>query len=358
MNYYGKDRSYPQAKSYAIVGDLVYFWHSVGVNIRLKRGMEKYSRLVQAEGNLNKEIQKVQTFLLNKMYQYIPEGDGEREFWYYKYKQLFIVKIRYKPDSPANPHPRFSNIMDSLYDTSYKLYDKPFKDKVINNERYVFITQMSYYLINNMVYYATYERSNYLYKLFKFMGDKELFKRNIEYGNFLLNVYEKMKTDPDIAKVFNENPYSLGIFYAGILRTYGNYITHNSHNSINPCTSKEIQIFTNIVEDFYVWIFAENNSSFNNLSSREQRQMKWLYNACALSFTYGVATYICEIELKYKDNRRLFKYGNYKILSTYKDENTFHYYTPTLNDFIEFSKLENLLNKRNQKNKITNQKDK
>jgi len=46
------------------------------------------------------------------MYRYIPKEDGEREFWYYKYKQLYMVKIRYSPDFAANPSPRFTKIKD------------------------------------------------------------------------------------------------------------------------------------------------------------------------------------------------------------------------------------------------------
>lgn len=349
MDYYGKDRAYPKAKSFAIVGDLVYFWHSVGIN----------ARWIKCENKLDNKIQTIQSLVLEKMYQYIPKQDGEREFWYYKYRQLYIAKTRYKPeDSPYNPHPRFSKIMDGLYNTSYKLYEKPFKDKVINNERYVFIAQMSYYLINNIAYYATYERSQYLDKLFEFMGDKELFKRNTEYANLILNIYKKFKADREVAKVFNNNPYSLGILYSSLLYSYDNTLNHNSHFNINPCTSKEIKIFTSLVEEFYAWIFKNKGSSYHQLSQREKKQMKWLYNSCALSFSYGVATYICEIPLKYKDSRRLEKYHDFRILPVYKNEEEFLSRAVTVDDFIEFSKLENLLNERNKKNQITNQKDK
>jgi len=348
-NYTGKNRAYPQAKSYAVVGDFVYFWHSVGINMSLKTGFQKYARFINPEGILDTGVQKFQSFLLSRMYQYIPEDDGEREFWYYKYKQLYMAKIRYSPGSAANPHPRFSKIMNKMYDTSYKLYDKSFKDKVINNQRYVFIGQMSWYLSDNTAYYATYERMNYLKKLFLFMDDKELFQRNIDYAHLLNKVYLKMKNDKDVKKEFDKNPYNLGLFYAGILHTYDQYITYNSHNNINPCTSKEIKIFTNIVEDFYNWEFREKNSSFHNLNKREQKQIKWLYEATALSFSYGVATYMCEISLKYKDDVKLNKYDAYTRLPLYKNKREFKDLTFTLEEFTKFSNLENLLEEKEPK---------
>jgi len=353
--YMGKERAYPQAKAYATVGDLVYFWHTVGINIHMKIGFERYARLVNPEGLLDTGIQNFQSFLLSRMYKYIPQNDGEREFWYYKYKQLYMVKIRYSPDNPFNPHPRLEKIMNKMYDSSYKLFDKSFKDKVISNQRYVFIGQMSYYLTNNIAHYATYEKMNYLEKLFIFMDDKELFQRNIDYANLLNKVYKKYKTDEEVKKEFDDNPYNLGLFYAGITRTYDHFLTYNSHNNINPCTSEEIIIFTNLVEDFYSWEFREKNSSFHKLNKREQKQIKWLYKATALSFSYGVATYLCEMPLKYKDSRKLYKVHDYKILPIIKNNYEFTERAVTYDNFTKFSKLENLLEIKNQK---TNQKDK
>jgi len=191
------------------------------------------------------------------------------------------------------------------------------------------------------------------------MDNKELFQRNIKYAHLLYGVYKKYKRDKNVKNEFDKAPYNLGLFYAGILRTYDLYITYNSHNNINPCTSKEIKIFVSIVEDFYNWEFRDKNSSFHKLSKREQKQIKWLYKATALSFSYGVATYLCEIPLKYKDDRRLWKVQNNRVLPIYKNEYDFHYQTPTIREFTKFSKLEELLEQKeikNQSKRINNNK--
>ena len=217
---------------------------------------------------------------------------------------------------------------------------------------------MSVYLSRNKAYYASNERISYLDKLFKFMDNKTLYQRNIDYVNLLDMVYKKIQTDKEVAKEFNDNPYSFGFLQASLLYGYDDNIVYNSHNGINPCTSRKMKIFVNLVEEFYSWIFKDKNSSFHKLNQREQEQIKWLYGSCALSFTYSVATYICEIPLKYEDNRKLKKYHDERILPIYKNNEEFLGKAVTMDEFVAFAKLENLLKKRNQKNQKINTKDK
>jgi len=218
INYFGSQRAYPKAKAFAIAADTVLFWQSVGINIKLNRGFGVFYRLIRPEDSVDTKIQEVQDFFLSKMYQYIPESDGEREMWFYKYKQLYMAKIRYLPESVHNPHPRLSNIMDGMYNTSYKLYEKPIKDKEFDIERYLPIAQMSYYLLSNIAYYATYERSNYIDKIDKFSANKQLFQKEIDYTNLLENIYSKIKNDSKVAEVFDNNPYTLGILYGALAK--------------------------------------------------------------------------------------------------------------------------------------------
>ena len=354
IRYFADDRAYPKAKAYAIVANTVMLWHSLGVNIRMKKGFESYYRLVNYENPLDRKIQKIQSFLLQRMYRYIPEEDGEREYWYYTYKQLYVAKIRYKPDSPHNPHPRFSKIMDAMYDTSYKLYNKPFKDRIIDKKRYLPIAQMSVYLMRNIGYYATYERMQYLDKLFLFMSDKELFQRAIDYTDLLYKVYKKFRTDKEVARTFHRSPYSLGLLYASLLDGYDLKIIHNAHFGIDPCSAPEMRTFLHLVEEYYEWIFKDPRSSFHQLSRREKKQIKWLYGAKALAYSYAVGTYLCEIPLKYKDDRRLFPYDDERILPVIQkiDDYVMAEYT------IKFTNLQPLIDRREAKKQKPNEKDK
>jgi hypothetical protein len=342
FNYYGKDRAYPEAKAYAITADTVWFWQSMLLNVKINRGFGSYYRLLRPEDTLDTQVQKVQTFLLNRMYQHIPKDDGERDYWYYKYKQYYKAQIRYKPGSVHQPLPRLAEIMDDMHITSQKLLDKPIKDRVLDKERYLAIAQMSVYLARNIAYFTPFKRVDYVSRLFKLMEDKELFQKSIKHRKVLHEVYKRMKKEKNIGLLFDKNPYRKGFLYASLLNSYNKSITYNSHNNINPCTSKELKIFTNLIQDFYAWIFVEENSSFKNLSKREKKQIMWLYNAEIMSQGYVLSMYLCEIPFRYVDDKNLPIYGT-------KDE--LYLLSATRERFISFTKLEKMFEEKKLKEK-------
>lgn len=313
IKYFGGDRTYPQAKAYAIAADTLFFWHSVGVNIAISRGWGEYDRLIRPEDKLDTNIQKVQDFFLFKMYQYIPETDGEREMWYYKYKQLYMAKIRYLPDSIHNPHPRLSNIMDSMYDTTHKLYSKPIKDKEFNKERYIPIAQMSYYLISNIAYYASYEHIEYTKKIYMFMDNKELFQRQIDYAALLDNVYTKIQTDPEVAKAFDEkSPYSFGLLYGTLIAIHTQMITYEMRSDIYPCGKPDMNLLVTYAENFYHWVYDDSKSSFKTLGEHEKKQLRSLYEN-SLSVGINIAARICEIPFNYIKAENISEWSRYDI---------------------------------------------
>lgn len=319
ITYFGSDRAYPQAKAYAIAANTVSFWHVVGINIRLNRGFGSYLRLIRPEDKIDTQIQKVQDFFLSKMYEHIPENDGEREMWYYRYKQLHIAKIRYLPDSIHNPHPRLSNIMDGMYDTSYKLYDKPMQDKVFDKERYIPIAQMSYYLISNIAYYATYERMSYTDKVYMFSEDAKLFQKEIEYAALLENVYKKIRTDFEVAKAFDtKSPYSIGLLYAALSSALNDILIKNTHEGIYPCTTQVMEKILANKKAFYYWLFDNTQISFKNLSSKEQKQFKGLYFGMGIN---PIAKYICNESFDYVDVNNIPYYHSTFLRTPENDKN-------------------------------------
>jgi len=333
VNYYGKDRAYPKAKAYAITADTVWFWQSMMVNIKLNRGWGEFNRLLRPEDMLDTQIQRFQTFLLNKMYRYIPEDDAERDYWYHKYKQYYMAQIRYAPGSIHQPTERIIAIMDDMHKTSHALYEKNVKDKVIDKRRYLAIAQMSVYLAQNTGYFTPFEKISYLSRLFKLMDNRELFQKSIKYKKLLSSVYKKMKSDKDIAELFDNDPYRKGFLYAALTKLKSNQIVYDAHNNIEPCSSKELTEFVGIVQDFYAWIFKEKDSSFKKLSQREQKQIKWLYNY-SLYFSYQISRYICKIPYKYKDD---------KYLPVYKNSQEFFDEAVTVREFVEFTHMQKRL---------------
>ena len=328
------DRAYPQAKAYAITADTIWFWQSMMVNISVHRGWGEYNRLLRPDDMLDTKIQKVQTFLLNRMYQYIPKDDGERDYWYYKYKQYYKAQIRYKPDSVHQPSEKIIEIMDDMQKTSYALYEKKIKDRVIDKERYLPIAQMSYYLASNEMYFTPFERISALDRLFKLMSDKELFKKSIKYNTLLNNVYKKMKNSSEIQKEFDKHPYVKGLFYAALTSILDDNIVYDTHNGKDLCSNEKMKTLVEAIEEFYAWIFRDKKSSFYRLSKREQRQVKWLYNS-SLHFAYRLSRYVCKFPYRYKDD---------KNLPIYKNKEEFYYASVTVKDFVKFTKIEELLN--------------
>lgn len=237
--------------------------------------------------------------------------------------------------------------MDGMYDTSYKLYDKPMQDKVFDKERYIPIAQMSYYLISNIAYYATYEHIEYTKKMFMFMENTELFQRQIDYVVLLDNVYTKIQTNPEVVKAFdNKSPYSIGLLYASILGSYDKIITWKTLSGTYPCEIEEMNLLVEYIKSFYTWIYDQENSSFRNLGEREQKQIISLFESKGLSANSKVAGYICEISFAYINPKNITNYFDGRHLANrslpiYKNDETFleAFGTSYYEDFIDLHKL-------------------
>ena len=333
FNYYGKDRAYPKAKAYAITANTVWFWQSMLLNVKINRGWGEFNRLLRPEDMLDTQVQKVQTFLLNRMYRYIPKEDGERDYWYYKYKQYYKAQIRYLPDSVHQPSEKIIEIMDDMHKTSHALYKKPIKDRVIDRERYLPIAQMSYYLVSNEGYFTPFERISYLDRLFKFMENKELFQKSIRYNTLLNNVYMKIKTSKEVERVFDRHPYLKGLFYAALIKNINHNIVYDTHNGADICGNEKMKRLVEVIQDFYAWVFIEKDSSFKKLSQREKRQILWLYGT-TINFSYQLSKYVCKIPYIYKDE---------KNLPEYKNEWEFFSKAVTVKDFVKFTNTKKLL---------------
>ncbi len=78
VEYFGKDRAYPQAKAYKIVADLVLFHNDFFISNR-----NLYYRPIGLK--FIEPYQKVQNYLMQKAFRYIPKDDAERAIWKYEY---------------------------------------------------------------------------------------------------------------------------------------------------------------------------------------------------------------------------------------------------------------------------------
>ena len=90
IDYFGENRAYPQAKAYKIVADLVSFHYEFFIAHR-----NLYYRPIGLK--FIKPYQKVQNYLMQKAFKYIPKDDAERAIWKYEYFYSQYVRARIAP---------------------------------------------------------------------------------------------------------------------------------------------------------------------------------------------------------------------------------------------------------------------
>ncbi|WP_421716863.1 hypothetical protein [Arcobacter arenosus] len=310
FNYYGKDRAYPQAKAYAIVGNSVFFIHSF---------LFSFSRINIHENNLDNKLMAFQDFILNRMYQYIPKDDAEREYWKYKFKYQSIITQRYVPVSKedreskyrffrtemgiAEYSPRLYPLMDEIQQISKALFYGNMKDIELNQgKRYLPIAHISYYLANNFINYTTLKRPEgdpYTVKGKLMFQDKTLYAKYLEYTNLLVALQEKIDTNSAVKKVFEKNPMHQAFLFASLLDGFDTILRYKVFSNIYPCNLKEAQQFLDYHRQINDWM-ENKGTSFQTLSRRGQKAAKFILGASGgrQSF-FIIAKYICEIPIDY-----------------------------------------------------------
>ena len=90
VDYFGVDRAYPKAKAYKIVADLILFDYDFFIANR-----NLYYRPIGLK--FIKPYQKIQNYLMQKGFQYIPKDDAERAIWKYEYFYSQYVRAMAAP---------------------------------------------------------------------------------------------------------------------------------------------------------------------------------------------------------------------------------------------------------------------
>lgn len=149
INYYGKDRAYPQAKAYKIVADLVLFHYDFFISHR-----NLYYRPIGLK--LIEPYQKIQEYLMKKSFIHIPQDDAERAIWLYEYYcsqyiRAMAAPIDFEKLSPddlgyilrigghtAIYKPQAREMLKEVESILDDLIDRPIKDKRYDEvERYM-----------------------------------------------------------------------------------------------------------------------------------------------------------------------------------------------------------------------------
>lgn len=319
--YYGKDRVYPQAKAYAIVGNTVYLIHSF---------LFSFPKINIHENDLDKKLMQVQDFILNSMYEYIPKSDAERDYWKYKFKYQSIVTQRYAPvplkdrNSPdrfmttemetAEYSPFLLTMMDEMHRISKSLFNTDMKDKEFKKGiAYLPIAHMSYYLTKKFNHYSTLEGmgKSYIKKNRLMYKNKALYARYVRYINLLILLQQKTDTNIAVKKVFEKAPVNQAFLFTSLIEGFDTIMIYNTIHNIYPCTSKELKEYLRYHRKFYNWIESKN-SSYQTLSRRAKKNVHFLFNMVGGDQSHFIiAKYVCDITIDYyiEDEKRLLRTG-------------------------------------------------
>ena len=305
--YYGTDRAYPQAKSYVVVADLVSFWHVVllGTKIDTASGpfATKYARLIYPYSPWDNKIQALQSHLLEKMYQYIPPEDGERDLLHYRYKLHYIATMNYKfmrrvdyevhGDDKVSSGlgkyiPKQTEVHDEMLRVTHSLNTKPMKDRVFDKvDRYSSIFRMSDYVASTFQADPSLERMTYMPRYRIFENNATAFGKYTEYIYFLDELYTQEYNNTQLREDLIKTPLTQALLLRALLEGMQNIISYQIKSGIYPCGNRESKRYLAYHKEYYDLVHSRR-------STRYIKRSFWQLH----SYFYA-AKYICEEDLGY-----------------------------------------------------------
>lgn len=310
-DYLYKERPYKEAKAYAIAGDAVFLYKKIMLPF------------VYPDNPLFKPLQKAGDFILSKIDAHIPENDGEREIWHYKFHSFDYARTMFAPVSEEDKKSgiRFTNpnasmdkavlpLIRDIYTTIKALHDKPVEDREFDRfDRYLAIASMAPYYAMYYKYQASleYDRDRgFLYWYVSVWKNPKLQDELFEFIKILDDVRAQWEIDKELADAFEKRPHTKVAFYWGALKGLmwmSEMQTRLDH--IYPCTSpiflKEVKYY----KEFVRWAYMTPKSSYKTLPKRKRKTYDFLLEDSP--GLYYRAKYVCEIPFTYmtKDERSL-----------------------------------------------------
>ena len=313
------DRPYKEAKAYAIAGEYIFLW--------------KMPLLKTAyPGNpLLKPLNAIESFILKKIYTYIPENDAEREIWNYKFHLLDYARTMYAPvvdedvkkglhftNPAASMKPELLKILDDIYGAMERLGRQQMADKEFDEvDRNLVIAALAPYYIEYLPYMADLhsdwqKNSYYIDKLNEIYKTPELRNKLIGYLEILDRVHNSMRSSEKCQKAFDASPRLKVAYYWGA--TLG-YLTLEAMqeriDNIYPCINPTFLKWVENYKEFVRWAYMTPGSSYRSLSKREKKN--YAFKIENQNTTYFIAKYICKISFEYitKEERHFANTANY-----------------------------------------------
>jgi len=299
------DRPHKEAKAYAIAGEYVFLW-----KIPLLK-------IVYPNNALLKPLNTIESYILKKIYAYIPQNDAEREIWNYKFNLLDYARSMYAPmvdedikkglsftNPGASMKPELLTILNNIYSAMNRLSKQKIEDKEFSEvDRNLVIAALAPYFIEYIPYMADLhsnwqKNSYYIDKLNKIYETPEFRSKLIGYLKILDSVHENMQNSEKCKKAFEVSPRLKVAYYWGVTLGYLTlYAMQERIDNIYPCTNPTFLKWVENYKEFVNWAYMTPNSSYHSLSRREKKN--YAFKIENQESAYYIAKYICKIPFRY-----------------------------------------------------------
>jgi len=322
VDYFSDKRAYPQAKAYKIVADLVLFNYDLFIANR-----NLYYRPIGLK--FIKPYQNIQSYLMQKGFQYIPKDDAERAIWRYEYFYANYVRARAAPidfekltpddlgyilrigGHPTIYKPQAKQMLIEVEYLLDMLMDSPMKDKRYDQvERYMTTILFSEWLEKfSFLHYTLGVRTvdeesskEYREAIEQWTDDPKYLKRLSMLTNWLDIVKKKI----DNSKALQEEIKRHKLLYPDLmgLRVYFRARLAYADLLHKPfsCELDSLQKYYKTRREFIT--YATHNMSFKNFSWKERTYSEGLVRYGENGVIEYVLYKFCNInkeQLKYKE---------------------------------------------------------
>ena len=301
-DYFGENRDYPQAKAYKIVADLVLFDYDFLIANRDLYYKPSGLKYINA-------YQKIQNYLMQKGFEYIPKDDAERAIWKYEYFYSQYIRAMAAPidfkklhksdlgyilrigGHPTVYKPKAKEMLIEVESLLDSLMTNPMKDKYYDEvNRYTTTILFSEWWEKfSFLHYTLGVRTphealskDYTKLEYQWTDDKEYLERLNKLSNWLDITKDKIDNSKQLQKEMKRHkllyPDLMGLrvkFMSNL--TYANM----QHNEIS-CKNKMLQKYFIYKTEFLK--FSNSNYDYINLKGKQRWFQRSLVNSGTLDY--------------------------------------------------------------------------
>jgi hypothetical protein len=255
-----------------------------------------------------------QKFVLDPIYDIIPETDGERYIWRYKFQLYIYARSYWAPVTDedkrkgikfhwffASYKPELLPILLDIYDSIVKLDTLPIQDKEFSEiYRYLTMANMfQYYQMYrerqvNLEYERNQSYSNGRGSIYRFFTTPYYVDQHNRFLKAIDDTKEAIEKNKSLAKAFESKPHAKTALYWAGIDEYRNWVYRTLPATQDPrslCQSRELKRYAKYYNEYLTWS-QHPRSSFAGFSKHRKRQYAIMVESNR-DIAYYAAKYLC-----------------------------------------------------------------